>query len=197
MKIEKRRIVLAFACVVACLCAVATARAQQIAQGPTVTNTYAAKFICGVSQETPIGVVPDAQPGRYSTKINVHNNTGLLIRFQKKFILLRGGEQPIPPSIRLKEELKPDYAMEVVCADIYKLLQVQVNPQTPMPYMEGFVIFEVHFPPTTDFKPPQDPLDVTGIYTYRGGGTTANTAANGASIDVVVYPAKSNQHVLQ
>ena len=42
-----------------------------------VTNTYAAKFICGVQPDASIKIVPDAQAGHYSSKINVHNNTGI------------------------------------------------------------------------------------------------------------------------
>lgn len=75
---------------------------------PTVTNTYAAKFICGVQQDTNISSAPDAQPGRYSTKTNVHNNTGIDIRFRKKVIQLKGGQVPTEPSFRKIEGLRPD-----------------------------------------------------------------------------------------
>ena len=61
-------------------------------------------------------------------------------------------------------------------------------------YPEGFVIFEVFFvnPIQTGTQIPFDPLDVEGIYTYRAepAGTDA------VSIDVTVYPAKSNRYVI-
>jgi hypothetical protein len=58
-----------------------TANAQNPA---TVTDTYAAKFICGVQKDPNIALVPDAQAGNYSTKINVHNNTGLPSTFARR-----------------------------------------------------------------------------------------------------------------
>ena len=163
---------------------------------PQVTNTYAAKFICGVQLESAITFVPDAQAGRYATKINVHNNTGVLIRFRKKVIQLRGGQVPTEPQAKLDiESLRPDWAMEVVCRDIYQHLNIPINPQVPPPFIEGFVILEVVQPFHTP-APPPDPLDVVGVYTYRGD-LPGTTGGSGASIDVEVYPAKSNKHVLQ
>jgi hypothetical protein len=165
-----------------------------------ITNSYAAKFICGVQRDKGITDVPDAQPGRYSSKINVHNNTGVAITFRKKFILLLGGElfeKPMDPKTKVFEALKEDQAMEVVCRDIYKQLVFQLNPQVPPPYIEGFVILEVYYQPTPLTKPPPpDPLDVEGIYTYNGNIPGPTPTNNGVSIAVVVYPAKSNGHVM-
>jgi hypothetical protein len=166
---------------------------------PQITNTYAAKFICGVQQDRDITHVLDAQAGRYSTKINVHNNTGVRINFRKKIILLRGGEVPTNPTDNKPlERLDEDQAMEVVCLDIYKLLNIPlVNGQIPR-YIEGFVILEVYHEPKT-LMPPADPLDVEGIYTYRGelpGTPMLSPSDSGVSIAVVVFPAKSNGHPL-
>lgn len=162
------------------------------AQLPTqVTNTYAAKFICGVQKDGGINDMPDAQPGRYSSKINVHNNTGVLVKFRKKIILLKGGQVAIDPQAKLMHDgLKSDQAMEVVCKNIYEHLHIQFNPP---PYIEGFVIFEVLQPFHTTAAPP-DPLDVEGIYTYKGD--MPGTTGSGVSIAVVVFPAKSNKHPL-
>jgi hypothetical protein len=165
-----------------------------------ITNTYAAKFICGVQRDNGITDVPDAQPGRYSSKINVHNNTGVLITFRKKFIRLIGGEvfeMPMDPKAKVFEKLGEDQAMEVVCRDIYKQLPLTLNPQVPPPYIEGFVIFEVYYYPAPLTKPPPpDPLDVEGIYTYTGNIPGPTPTNSGVSIAVVVYPAKSNGHVM-
>ena len=163
------------------------------AQNPIVTDTYAAKFICGVQKDPSIALVPDAQAGHYSTKINVHNNTGIEIKFRKKVIQLKGGQNPTPPAFAIFESLKSDYAMEVVCRDIYGHLGIAIPPAVNVipPYIEGFVIFEVAFTPVpTDV--PDDPLDVEGIYTYRAepAGTDA------VAIDVEVFPAKRNRYDL-
>ena len=60
------------------------------------------------------------------------------------------------------------------------------------PYIEGFVILEVFFPNPIPVSIPFDPLDVEGIYTYRAepAGTDA------VSIDVEVFPAKSNRYTI-
>ena len=185
---------LALAGIFALLVTGATAEAQQ---PPTVTDTYAAKFICGVQPNAALVAVPDAQAGHYSTKINVHNNTGITISFRKKVIQLKGGQVPIAPQFRSDEKLDPDWAMEVVCRDIYSHLNIAVPPippppnALPPPYIEGFVIFEVFYLPLPA-SPPVDPLDVEGIYTYRAepAGTDA------VSIDVVPFPVKRNRHPL-
>ena len=160
----------------------------------TVTNTYAAKFICGVQPEASIKIMPDAQAGHYSTKINVHNNTGIPIKFRKKVIRLRGGQVPTPPAWTRFEALKSDWAMEVVCRDIYGHLGIAIYPQVDVipPYIEGFVIFEVVFPNPLPSAVPDDPLDIEGIYTYRAepAGTDA------VAIDVEVFPAKRNRYVI-
>ena len=159
-----------------------------------VTNTYAAKFICGVQPDASIKIVPDAQAGHYSSKINVHNNTGIEIKFRKKIIPLRGGQVPTPPAWAKFESLKSDYGLEVVCRDIYNHLGIPIWPQVDaIPrYIEGFVIFEVVFPNQLPANVPDDPLDVEGIYTYRAepAGTDA------VSIDVEVYPAKRNRYII-
>ena len=102
-----------------------------IAPAPTltVTNTYAAKFICGVQPDASIKSAPDAQAGHYSSKINVHNNTGIDIKFRKKIIPLKGGQVPTPPAWAKFEGLRSDWALEVVCRDIYGHLQIPIPPQ--------------------------------------------------------------------
>ena len=168
--------------------------ATAVAQNPpTVTDTYAAKFICGVQPNAALVAVPDAQAGHYSTKINVHNNTGITISFRKKVIQLKGGQVPTAPQFRRDEKLDPDWAMEVVCRDIYSHLNIPVPPvvNQPPPYIEGFVIFEVFYLPLPA-SPPVDPLDVEGIYTYR----PEPVGGSGVSIDVEVFPVKRNRHPL-
>ena len=176
---------------------VVTAATAEAQNPPTVTDTYAAKFICGVQPDKALTSVPDAQAGHYSTKINVHNNTGMTITFRKKVIQLKGGQIPIAPQYRKDESLDPDWALEVVCRDIYGHLGIPVPPQPPPPgalpppYIEGFLIFEVFYQ-LLPASPPVDPLDVEGIYTYRAepAGTDA------VSIDVEVFPVKRNKHPL-
>jgi hypothetical protein len=192
-KLIRRMTLLALASIFGLLITAATVEAQ----APIVTDTYAAKFICGVQPNAALVAVPDAQAGHYSTKINVHNNTGITISFRKKVIQLKGGQVPIAPQFRSDEKLDPDWAMEVVCRDIYRHLNIPVPPipppadAVPPPYIEGFVIFEVFYLPLPA-SPPVDPLDVEGIYTYRAepAGTDA------VSIHVEVFPVKRNRHPL-
>lgn len=200
--IAKKTITIGFAWVIGLLLTGSPVQAQEIDPTPipiptyTVTNTYAAKFICGVQPDASIKIVPDAQAGHYSSKINVHNNTGMSIKFRKKVIPLRGGQIPTPPAWSKFEGLKSDWALEVVCRDIYGHLGIPIWPAADVlpRYIEGFVIFEVVFPNpfAAGFVPPDDPLDVEGIYTYRAepAGTDA------VSIDVEVFPAKRNRYVI-
>lgn len=192
-KLVPRMTLLTLGSIFGLLVIVTTAAAQQ----PTVTDTYAAKFICGVQKDSGLTVVPDAQAGHYSTKINVHNNSGINIVFRKKVIQLKGGQVPTAPQFGKIEQLPPNWAMEVVCRDIYGHLNIPIPPippppnAPPPPYIEGFVVFEVHYN-VLPASPPVDPLDVEGIYTYRAepAGTDA------VSIDVEVFPVKRNRHPL-
>lgn len=200
--ITKRITTFGFALVIGLLLTGTPVRAQEPVPEPTiapvptltVTNTYAAKFICGVQFDASIKSAPDAQAGHYSSKINVHNNTGIDIRFRKKIIPLKGGQVPTPPAWIKFEALRSDWAMEVVCRDIYGHLNIPIPPtgdQIP-PYIEGFVVFEVVFPNPLPSGVPDDPLDIEGIYTYRA----EPVGTNGVSIDVEVFPAKRNRYVI-
>ena len=197
-----KRTLIAFSWVIGLLIVSSPVKAQETDPVPipipsfTVTNTYAAKFICGVQPEPSIKIMPDAQAGHYSSKINVHNNTGITIQFRKKVIRLKGGQVPTPPAWTKFHALRSDWAMEVVCRDIYAHLNIPIYPQVDVipPYIEGFVIFEVVFanPIPTGTVIPDDPLDIEGIYTYR----PEPAGTNGVSIDVEVFPAKRNRYVI-
>jgi len=195
-----KKSLIAFGWVIGLLFAGSPVKAQEIDPVPIpsfyVTNTYAAKFICGVQPDASIKIMPDAQAGHYSSKINVHNNSGLTIQFRKKVIRLKGGQFPTPPAWTKFHSLKSDYGMEVVCRDIYAHLNIPIYPQVDVipPYIEGFVIFEVAFtnPIPAGFVIPDDPLDIEGIYTYR----PEPAGTNGVSIDVEVFPAKRNRYVI-
>ena len=200
--ITKKLTIIGFVWVIGLLFTVSPVRAQEPVPEPTivpiptltVTNTYAAKFICGVQPEASIKVMPDAQAGHYSSKINVHNNTGIDIRFRKKVIPLKGGQIPTPPAWDKFESLRSDLAMEVVCRDIYGHLNIPIWPQVDVipPYIEGFVIFEVVFNNPLPSGIPDDPLDIEGIYTYRA----EPAGTNAVSIDVEVFPAKRNRYII-
>lgn len=196
----KKTTLIGFACVIGLLLTSAPVRAQDPEPVPTiapttgtVTNSYAAKVICGVQPNASLKAVPDAQAGHYSTKVNVHNNTGIEIKFRKKIIQLKGGQIPIAPAFMKFESLKSDYGMEVVCRDIYGHLGIPIPPDADVipPYIEGFVVFEVYFAPLPS-SVPVDPLDVEAIYTYRAEPVGTDAVA----IDVVVFPAKSNRYTI-
>ena len=149
MKYTRKRIILiGFAWVIGLVLVGLAVRAQDVEPIPipvtTITNTYAAKFICGVQPDASIKSAPDAQAGHYSSKINVHNNTGITITFRKKVIQLKGGQVPTPPAWIKFESLRSDWAMEVVCRDIYGHLGIAIPPQVDVipPYIEGFVILK-------------------------------------------------------
>ena len=193
MRKTAKKTIIGFAWVIGLLVTASSVQAQTAPVPTTITNTYAAKFICGVQRDGSLKAVPDAQAGHYSTKINVHNNTGIDIKFRKKVIPLKGGQVPTEPAFAIFESLKSDYAMEVVCRDIYGHLGIPIPPAVDVipPYIEGFVIFEVAFTPVPA-DVPDDPLDVEGVYTYRAEPVGTDAVA----IDVEVFPAKRNRYDL-
>ena len=83
MRNTVKKTMIGFAGVIGLLLTGSNVQAQDVEPVPipvtTITNTYAAKFICGVQPDASIKIAPDAQAGHYSTKINVHNNTGIEI----------------------------------------------------------------------------------------------------------------------
>jgi hypothetical protein len=189
---KKTRLISASAFLAVGLFAASSVRAQHGGK-PEVTNTYAANFICGADRL--ITDVDEVQPGRYSTKINVHNNTGTLITFRQKIIQLFQapddvGETPTRPQARQINALNPDEALEVSCRDIFKLLSIPLPGNALPQHIEGLVIFEVYHSPETP-PAPRDPLDVEGVYRY-----TSLVSGSGISIQVVVFPPKSNAHTI-
>jgi hypothetical protein len=127
---------------------------------------YAAKFICGTMPELPPTREGPVEPGSYATAINVHNpNPREPVVFTKKAVLLfnvnavekeEGYEVPQAPygkSYR-REQLGPDYGMEIDGRDIRELLTGQA-PAAPV-FIKGWVVIESPLP-----------LDVVAVYTVR------------------------------
>jgi len=125
---------------------------------------YAAKFICGTMPELPPTEEGPVEPGSYATAINVHNpNPSEAVVFAKKAVLLfneakqeEGYEIPVAPYARSyrKEQLGPDYGMEIDGRDIRELLTGQA-PAAPV-FIKGWVVIESPLP-----------LDVVAVYTVR------------------------------
>jgi hypothetical protein len=168
---------------------------QPLLPPPVVTDTYTAKFVCGVAGDTNITHQPDAEAGRYATAVNLHNESGSTITFRKKAILLTVSEQDTPPGpIKLVETLQENHALKVTCEDIYYLIGFFHHVGQIPPFMEGFVVFEVFSPFGVPPTAP-DPLDVEAVYTYRSD-LPAPTGGNGVSISVVRSPVTRNAHLL-
>jgi len=127
---------------------------------------YAAKFICGTMPELPPTREGPVEPGSYATAINVHNpNPREPVVFTKKAVLLfnvnevekeENYETPKAPWERSyrREQLGPDYGMEIDGRDIRELLTGQA-PAAPV-FIKGWVVIESPLP-----------LDVVAVYTVR------------------------------
>jgi hypothetical protein len=128
---------------------------------------YAAKFLCGILKVS--GREGPVEPGSYATAINIHNPHAHAVAIRKKAILLyngerpeEAGERPTPPvsgEETLVRELRPDWALEIDCADIRQVLlrDATGQPGPPAPvFIKGWVIVETF----TDL-----PLDVVAVYT--------------------------------
>ena len=135
---------------------------------------YTAKFTCGVATTT----TPMVQPGTYSTTINIHNPHDDMFSSQKSTTFLKKAVQslpegvtPLPPSGFMTDTLVNDFAEEVDCTIIKKLLGI-----TSTSFIEGYVVIIV--PPTSNpaggfFT---NELDVTGIYTDSKGALQVRPA---------------------
>jgi hypothetical protein len=113
-------------------------------------SSYAAKFVCGVSniptQNPPSE--PAVKRGNYATVVNMHNpnNRDVVI---KKRIALGAPEryQLVPPTTliaptkRVDDKLPSDYTMYVDCAEIVNLLRQNGTPFSGT-FLEGYVLIE-------------------------------------------------------
>lgn len=113
---------------------------------------YAAKIVCASTElSAKLGLVPQA----YTTTINVHNPSDSMAAIAKKVALTvpPGSERPgkIIPITKLPEQLRPDQAMAVDCADV--MSRAGLTNQ-----FEGFVVIYSTMP-----------LDVVSVYAVPGG----------------------------
>ena len=136
---------------------------------------YSAKFVCGTATTT----TPNVQPDTYSTTINIHNphddlfSTQASTTFQKKAVLSpQEGAALEQPSAFVTENLPNDFAEEVDCAVIRKLLKIT----SATSFIEGYVVLIV--PPTKNSagKEFTNELDVVGVYTDGRGGLAVQPA---------------------
>jgi hypothetical protein len=145
---------------------------------PPVKDVYAVKFLCG-SFTPPFPSEQDwpVKPGNYFTAINVHNPNSVLVSFQKKAVLLYGGEQqprpeePMPPGKLFDAALKDDWGLEIDCSDIRKQLLGSAAPNAPA-FITGWVVIEVS---GTSKHPEPRPIDVTAVYTSHGWDLSTKT----------------------
>jgi hypothetical protein len=118
--------------------------ASQVAAQTNTLNQYAAKFVCGKSEE---GL---AAPGQYFTIINVHNPLpNANVNFRKKFALGERNEKVGSITRFWPESLHGDEVMGIDCPNIYK--------HTGLPegkFIEGFAVIES-----------RSELDVVAVYT--------------------------------
>ncbi len=120
-----------------------TGASQSSAQTNTL-NQYAAKFVCGKSEE---GL---AAPGQYFTIINVHNPApNANITFRKKFALGERDEKVGQKTRFWPESLHGDEVMGIDCPNIYRH-----TGQPEGKFIEGFAVIES-----------RSELDVVAVYT--------------------------------
>lgn len=100
------------------------------AQERLTLTTYAAKFVCGRSDQKI------ASPGQYFTMINVHNPSPFNKAFYiKRFAIALPDERPGKISSFFGGTLGPDEAMTIDCENIYKHTQVPSGQ-----FLEGFAL---------------------------------------------------------
>lgn len=114
------------------------------AQTQLTLSTYAAKFVCGKSDERI------ASPGQYFTMINVHNASPLRRTvYIKRFAIALPDEKPGKISGFFGGILAPEEAMTIDCENIYKHTGVPSGT-----FLEGFAVIYA-----------LSELDVVSVYT--------------------------------
>jgi hypothetical protein len=116
---------------------------------------YDVKAICGSSDGSILS------SGTYRTAINIHNPEDTVAVYRVKFSVARPGEQAGPVTEYSKHILEPGKAIEIDCADIYKIIHNKTG------FLKGFVTIE------TDVR-----LEVVAVY------TAGDLKGNVRSIDV-------------
>lgn len=126
---KKSTLIVSLLFFVALLAIPASANAQPAPNRVTIFM-YAAKFVCGKSDERIVA------PGQYFTAINVHNaspvNRAIYI---KRFALALPEERPGKISEFARGILGPDEAMGIDCPNIYK--HTGANPGD---FIEGYAL---------------------------------------------------------
>lgn len=114
------------------------------AQTQLTLRTYAAKFVCGKSDQRI------ASPGQYFTMINVHNPSPFKkLPYIKRFAIALPEERPGKISDFFGGTLGPDEAMTIDCENIYRHTQVPSGQ-----FLEGFALI---------YAPEE--LDIVSVYT--------------------------------
>jgi hypothetical protein len=141
----------------------------------TVLTEYAAKFVCGVPKvEAQREAV---KPGNYATAINIHNpnqlRTTAPIQFTKHAVLaLQEDLTPVPPSAAVGEVLPSDFAMEVDCTNIFKLL----GSPTGLTFWKGWLVILTTSP---------NQLDVVGVYSSEPPPSAAGGPPAGMGLEIL------------
>ena len=134
---------------------------------------YAAKFVClqnipGTSEQTDAVL-----PGGYRTDVNIHNPNKKRVKFRKKLALTSppGGQQPGEVSSFIDEELGPDEALKVDCADTDDF---EFPGGQPIHGVQGFLVIES-----------ARSLDVTAVYTAGGANFAASDQVQSIAVEQV------------
>ncbi len=107
-----------------------------------VVFQYAAKVVCGESPGEALS------PGVYFTAVNVHNPTYTAVTLRVKAAVALPHLRPGPVSPFQEAVLGPDEALEIDCAETFRLAQIDAR------FVKGFVVIE------SDTE-----LDVVSVYT--------------------------------
>ena len=115
---------------------------------------YAAKFVCGRTEETGHGEGPERKEiaeGDYHTAINVHNPTQNAISIRVKSASTQANGKPGEISRFAEIKMGPDEAISLGCTQIHELLGARAG------FVDGFAVIESGVE-----------LDVVAVYTTSG-----------------------------
>jgi hypothetical protein len=149
--------------------------------------SYAAKFLCGLSQGAT--TAPPSEPavkrGNYATVINIHNPWATDVSIMKKVALAAPERFPntalVPPTKRFQDRLPSDHAMSVDCQEIVNLLTLNGTPPAGT-FIEGYLVIDSFFPTGATGSADLDVVAVTS--------TAPSTTTSVNSHEIVTVPGR-------
>jgi hypothetical protein len=154
--------------------------------------SHPAKFVCGVSQ-VPTTAPPNepvVKMGNYATAVNIHNPWAVDVIITKQVVISNPERFPDTrfdlPTKRFTDKVPSGSSLYVDCTEVVNLLKLS-GQAIPGTFIEGFVVVDSYFAPTSTVPATAADLDVVTVTTTApwSAAGAANTGVNSHEITIV------------